>query len=944
MIKNVKKLMNLLFVPAILLTSGFSFSQEQNATFQQNSPLPFDNEVKVGTLPNGFKYFIRKNVEPKDRVTMYLAVKVGSVLETEAQRGLAHFLEHMNFNGLKHFPKNALVDYLQKSGVRFGSDLNAFTSFEQTVYQLPIPSDDPEILKNGLQIMRDWSQDALLTSEEIDKERGIVMEEMRGGRGAGQRMRDQFFPIIFNGSIFSERLPIGTEKVVTTFPHSEIRKFHKDWYRPELQSIIVVGDIDVNYIEKEIVRLFSDMKIHPNPPKHIQHKVPLINKNQFKAVTDPEMTSTVFQIFIKHPEEKIKTFGDYRKQLIRGLYSQMLNNRLSELQKQADPPFLSSRVGIGNFIGGIDTYNISIGAKPNEHERGFKAVIREIERAKRFGFTQTEFDRAVSVYSKYNEIQYKERDKNKSDVYVERYMNHFLEDAPALSDEDGYQITKQLLPTLTLAEVDAISKKYYTDINRDVIILAPEKDKNSLPDESKVNSWLKDIENEKLTAYVDNVSDKPLLSKQPKKGSIVSEKNIPSVGATEFTLSNGVKVLLKTTNFKNDEILMNGSSKGGTSLYADNDYFNASYASNLVGASGLGQYNSIELKKYLTGKNLSVSAGISETGEYIYGNTDKEGLDTFFELTYAYFTETKIEDDIFKGIIANRISSLANQALDPSYHFQRDMQKKLYNDNIRRRSITENDLKQINKDRALQIFQERFADADDFYFVFVGSITKEELKPYLENYLAALPSVKTKENFKKLNILEPKQGLKSITKKGQEDKVNIILQYINDYKQSDYNDLVMSALSSTLSIKLLEKIREEEGGVYGIGARSSTSKFPYQRSNFMIRFGTSIGRYEKLIEQVYEEVDKVIKNGPTQEDLEKFKIEQKRQLELSVKDNEYWHYHLVNTIYNGDKLEDPSNFIKLLDKLSVKDVQKMTKKHLKKENLFEFILIPEQVK
>lgn len=345
-----------------------------------NQPLPFDNEVKVGTLSNGFQYFIRKNVEPKNRVTMYLAVKVGSVLENESQLGLAHFLEHMNFNGLKHFPKNELVNYLQKVGVSFGSDLNAYTGFDQTVYQLPIPSDDPEILKNGLLIMRDWAQDALLTGEEIDKERGVVLEEMRGRRGAQQRMQDKFFPMILNNSRYANRLPIGTEEIITNFPYEEIRKFHKDWYRPELQSIIIVGDIDVAQMESEVKRLFSDMKTHPNPPKREKFSVPLLDKNQFVVVTDPEMTAIVTQMIIKHPEFVVKTIGDYRHLLLRSVYRQMLNNRLVELRQSANPPFLSASTNISDFFANLQVYNAVVVTKPNEYETGFKALVRELER------------------------------------------------------------------------------------------------------------------------------------------------------------------------------------------------------------------------------------------------------------------------------------------------------------------------------------------------------------------------------------------------------------------------------------------------------------------------------------------------------------------------------------------------------------------------------------
>ncbi|MFK8301416.1 M16 family metallopeptidase [Capnocytophaga stomatis] len=920
-----------------------AFSVKDSLSFDK--PLPFDNEVKVGTLPNGFQYFIRKNVEPKNRVTMYLALKVGSILETDAQHGLAHFMEHMNFNGLKHFPKNELVNYLQKAGVRFGADLNAYTGFDQTVYQLPIASDDPELLKNGLQVMRDWAQDALLTGEEIDKERGVILEEMRGGRGAQQRMRDQYFPMLLNNSLYANRLPIGTEDIVSNFPHEQLRKFHKDWYRPDLQALIIVGDIDVAYIEKEVKRLFSDMKTIPNPPKRQVYTVPLLNKNQFKAVTDPETTGTSVQVIIKLPGKKIKTVGDYREYLLKSVYRQMLNGRLGELRQSADTPFLSANVSIGEFIGGLDTYTAFVHTKPGELERGFKALVRELERVQKHGFTKTEFDRIITSISKANENAYTERNKTRSEEYVERYLSYYLDEMPAMSDEDGYQLTKKLLPTLTLEEVEAITKTHYVDINRDILIMAPEKEKNSLPTESQVNTWFSQVEAENIATYEDKVSELPLLSKQPQKGgSIVSSKNLVAVGAKELILSNGVKVILKPTTFKNDEILITSFSPGGTSLYSDADYFSASYANSLVSASGVGQLNAIELGKYMTGKNVSINVSVGERNEGISGYSDKEGLKTAFELIYGYFTEPRIDDDVFQSTIARSISSLVNQENDPNFIFRRDMLKLLYKGNIRRTPITEANIRKINKERALSIFKDRFADASDFTFVITGSFTEEEIKPYLEGYLAALPSLKRKEKAKDLGLYEPKKGLKHTTYKGKEQKAFVSLSYRGDYKYNEIENINMSALESTLTIKLLERLREEEGGVYGVRASSGLSKYPKGRYNFQVNFGTGTEKYQSLIKSTLEEIEKIKKNGPSQEDLDKFKIEQKRQLEFIVKDNSFWSSYISKSYQYNEPLVTPEQKMKILDKVTPKSVQKVANKYLKNSQLFEFVLLPDEMK
>lgn len=913
-------------------------------TLSFSTPLPFDDGVKVGTLPNGFQYFIRKNIEPKNRVTMYLAVKVGSVLEKESQLGLAHFLEHMNFNGLKHFPKNELVNYLQKVGVSFGSDLNAYTGFDETVYQLPIPSDDPEILKNGLQVMRDWAQDALLTGEEIDKERGVVLEEMRGGRGARQRMQDKYFPVMLNNSIYANRLPIGTEPIITNFPYEELRKFHKDWYRPDLQSIIIVGDIDVNQMENEVKRLFSDMKTYPNSPKREIYNVPLTNKNQFISVTDSEMTAVVTQLMIKHPKKTVKTVGDYRNVLAKVVYSQMVNNRLNELLQTANPPFMAAGISINDFVAGLETYGAHVVTNPNEYERGVKALIRELERVQKFGFTQTEFDRAISVLNKNNETSYIERNKIKSDNYVKRYLNFFLKGSPALSSEDSYQITKKVLPTLTVKDVNDLTKEYYTDTNRDIIILAPEKEKSNLPSESQINTWITQVETENIEMYEDRVSDLPLLSKQPQKGSVVSEKNLPSVEAKELTLSNGVRVVLKSTNFKNDEILISAYSPGGTSLYNDNDYYSALYSASLVGSSGVGQLNAIELRKYLTGKNVRIGISIGEINENLSASSDKEGLETTFELIHGFFTEPRIDDDIFQSTIATTLSSMANRENNPDFVFERDNAYKLYNGNIRRIPSEEIHIKSISKERALQIYKDRFADASDFVFVIVGSFNEEEIKPYLEKYLASLPSLNRNEKAPDLGIYEPKKGFKTKTNKGQEQKAKVYLDYYGDFKYSPMEILNMRALESVLTIKLIERLREEEGGVYGTSAQFSGSKYPKGRFTVSIGFGTSIKKYPTLVKLALEEIEKIKKNGPSQADLDKFKIERQRQMELYVKENSFWRGFLMKPYQDKEQLQSPEEMLENLKKIDIKSVKKVANKYLKQSQLFEFVLLPDEVK
>ncbi|HLR00711.1 MAG TPA: insulinase family protein [Sphingobacterium sp.] len=918
------------------------YAQEVSQEIDYTEELPFDPEVIKGRLNNGFEYYIRENKEPENRVTMYLALKVGSILEDEKQLGLAHFLEHMNFNGLKHFPKNELVDYLQKAGVRFGSDLNAYTSFDATVYQLPIPSDDPELLENGLQVMRDWAQDALLDPEEIDKERGVVLEELRSRLGAMQRMQDQFLPMLFDYSRYAERLPIGKKEVLENFDHSELKRFHQDWYRPDLMSIIIVGDIDSKEMVTEVERLFSDLKEPEQPKERKEYSVDLKNDNGFMTVTDSEMPQTVVQIIAKQPELKIKNIGDYRISLMRSVMNQMISARYHEIIQEADAPFVQAGAGIEGFMGGLDNLSMYFVAKNDEFEQGFKTLVREMERVKKFGFTETEFARAVASIEKSNEKSYIERDKKKSQSYVNTYLNHFLEEDPALGNEDKFEIVRDLLPTLTLKEVEEVFEQFYQDKNRDIIILAPEKEEDALPGEEQVLTWIDEVQSEELQAYEDNVSDLPLLKSEPEKGSIVDTEDYDAIGVTKLSLSNGVQVYLKPTAFKNDEILISAFSEGGTSLYADEDYFSANYASSLINSSGLGQFTNVELGKFLSDKSVNISPYISQRSEGLSGNSDKENLEVAFQMIYGYFKEPMIEQNVFQSYISRLVSSMRNNEDDPSYVFRKETLNALYNGNIRRVPPEIEQIKNIDKERALEIYKDRFADASDFNFVFVGSFEEDDLIPYIEQYLAGLPTMNRDEKAKDLGIVEPEKGFEKIVKKGKEDKATVQMAYYTDYEYSKKENINLDALSSVLSIKLIEQLREEESGVYGVGARASYSKEPTERLSFYIGFGTGSDKVKPLLKTTLLEINKIKENGPTQVDVDKFKKEEHRQNEVNLKENRYWLNQIVSTLQLEKEPESILEYLDLVDNVSVESIKEVANKYLTEEKLFKFILMPEK--
>ena len=948
--KNIdKKVLALVVVVLLAFTGALNAqtaakSKNPATTSKQNSAdvIPLDPAVRTGKLPNGFTYYIRKNVEPRNRVQLYLANKIGSIMENDNQRGLAHFMEHMGFNGTKNFPKNDLVNYLQKAGVRFGADLNAYTSFDETVYQLPIPSDDPEVLKNGIQIMRDWAQDATLDVAEIDKERGVVLEEKRLGKGAQQRMQDQYLPMIFNNSRYSDRLPIGTEEVLKNFSAETIKQFYQDWYRPDLQALIVVGDIDVDAMEQTIKAKFSDLKNPAKPRQRTQYSISLLNKNQFIAVTDKEFPVSVAQLMIKHPETKLITTNDYKNSILRSLFNSMIGNRFADMSKQADPPFLQAGANISGFLAGLDMYNVFVVAKPGEMERGFKSILTETERVQRFGFTQTELDRAKQSYLTNMESSFKEKDKTPSESLVNEYLRHFLEQEASPGIEYEFKMANSMIGGINLSDVNGLAKKYITDVNRDVIMMGPEKDKANLPDEAKIESWISSAKTSDISAYVDQVSNKPLLSAKLSGGKVTSESKIPELGITEFKLSNGIKVILKPTDFKNDEISFSAFSAGGTSLYSDADFQSALYATTIIRNGGLGDFNSVQLPKLLTGKKVSVFPYLSDRFEGLSGSTSPKDIETALQLTYLYFTQPRKDAETFKGLIAQQKGGLANRGNDPNSVFADSVAAILGNYNVRRTGPSIEKINQVSLDRAFEIYKDRFADASDFTFIFVGNFKPEEFKPLLERYLGSLPSTNRKETAKELGIQIPGGKIDKKIYKGQEPKASVRLVFSGDYTWSEKHNNQLDALASVLTIKLIERLREDEGGVYGVGARASYTKFPKGRYTFNISFGCAPENVEKLISSTLDEINKIRVNGALASDIEKFIAEETRSTETQLKDNGFWLGYLTNQLQNEDEPKQVLTYLESLKELNPEALKATAQYRLSPDNFIRMVLLPEK--
>ncbi|MDN5283891.1 MAG: insulinase family protein [Mucilaginibacter sp.] len=941
---------------ALIITTGGAFAQvkKKPAPSSKNKPaataklpakaelLPVDNQVIIGKLPNGLTYYIRKNVEPKNKAELYLVNKAGSVLETDDQQGLAHFTEHMAFNGTRDFPKNQMVDYLQKSGVKFGADLNAYTSFNETVFQLPIPSDTVKIFENGFKILANWAGYVSFDPTEIDKERGVVLEEERlRGKNAQERLQNQILPVLLNNSRYALRIPIGKEDILKNFKPETIKSFYHDWYRPDLQAVIAVGDFDPKRVEELIKQNFSQLQNPAGEKPRVKYTVPPTPGTAVKIATDKEFPYTLAEIVVKHPGSTTKTTTDYMQQIREQLFNQMLNARLGELMQKATPPFLYGRSSYGGFLGEQDAFTSIAVARPGELEGAIKAVVAETERARKFGFTLTELERAKQDALVQIGNAYKEKDKTRSVNFVREYQQNFLtgEAIPGIDYE--YNFYAGNIGKITLAEMNALAGKFISDQNRVVIVEAPDKEKDKLPTESTLLQWISTA-GQNVTAYVDNVSSDPLLSKLPEGTKVTNEVKDDSIATTTLTLGNGVKVILKPTEFRNDQILINGYAFGGTSLANDDDFTSANLASAIIGSSGIAQFNQGQLDKKLAGKNVSISPYISEFTQGITGNTSPADFETALQLIYLYFTQPRKDKDIWQSQIDQTRSLLANRGLDPVSVFQDTVAAVLSNYNFRSMVTTPARLNAATLDKAFAFYKSRFADASGFIFTLVGNFDVTTVKPYLEHYLGGLPSTNGTETFKNLAIQPPAGLITKTVNKGVDEKSSVQLVFSGDYDYSEANNLQMDALEEVLNIKLIERLREQESGVYAPGVRAGYHKLPGGRYSITVYFGCAPANVDKMINSTLEEIAKIKQSGAQPTDIQKFVAKEARSTQEQLKENVFWAGYLGATSQNKENPDQILKHVSSLDQVTVQSTKDAANKYLSGKNLIKLILMPEK--
>lgn len=908
-------------------------------------PIPVAPEIKVGKLSNGLTYYIRKNARPEKKVELRLALRAGSIVEDDDQQGLAHFMEHMAFNGTKNFQKNDLVSFLQSIGVEFGADLNAYTGFDETVYILPIPTDKKENLEKGFQVLEDWASTVTLDHTEIDKERGVVLEESRLGKGAEDRMNKVIYPKLFANSKYAERLPIGKEDILKNFKPETVKRFYKDWYRPDLMAVIVVGDIDPVETEKSIQAHFEKLKNPAKPRPREYAKIAPRNASEAVVVTDPEAQNHVLQIYASYKVAKDRTtVGDYRASVVMRLFGVMLSARMQELTQKPNPPFVFGGSTLGGFVHGYETYSSFAVVGKSGPELAINALITENERARKFGFTANELDRAKKSVMRSMERAYNERDKSESENYADEYIRSFLEKEPIPGIENEYNYYKQFTADILLDEVNAFAATNIpTGDNKLIVFNGPDKADFPMPSNEQLLAFVANAEKIPVTAYEEKAVASTLMDKAPVGGKIVMEKENKELGFTELTLGNGVKVILKPTDFKNDQIVMTATRFGGQSLYGLNDKINASSATSVVTQMGVKDFSPVDLRKVLAGKTVSVSPRFSLFSEGYGGQCGSADVESLLQLVYLYATQPRKDVDLFTSFVTKQQALYQNMMSNPQAVYQDSLQKILFSNHPRAPRLPQaDDFSKIDLDRSLAIYRERFGNASGLTFIFVGSFDVTKTKKLIEQYLGALPAAATTTAFKDLGIRPVKGVIKKDVYQGAEPKSYVSLVFTGEAPYSTNAQLTFSMLTEVMSIKLIETLREELSGVYGGGMGGSLAKIPYNNYSVAVSFPCGPENVEKLIRATWAEIKKVKENGPSESDLHKVKETLTKGYLENVKDNGYWLTKIQQTVELGSNPADILTTEKRIAAITVNDVKAAANKYLNEKNYVQVVLFPQK--
>ena len=905
--------------------------------------IPLDPDVKYGKLDNGLTYYVRHNEEPKGLAHFYIAQKVGSVLEEDNQRGLAHFLEHMCFNGTENFPGNSLIKYLESIGVKFGADLNAYTSIDETVYNIDkVPVSVPGAIDSCLLILHDWADGLLLTAEDIDSERGVIHEEWRSRRNAQSRLYEELLPKIYpDGNRYGLRMPIGIMEVVDNFPYEDLRNYYEKWYRPDQQGIIVVGDIDTDEIVAKIKDIFGAIKMPENAAERVYFEIPDNKEPIIAMAKDKEQQYALSFIFKKHeayPTEKKEELDYLVTHFIDGAVSIMAAQRIQEMMMKPDCPFTQAQIGDDDFFLSKTKGAFTGVAVTSEEglEEGVAAVYREMLRIVRGGFTEGELRRATAEIMSSLESAYNEREKTKSVSYCKEYVRHFIDNEPVPGIETEYALAKQLVEHLSLDMVNTYASSLMEPDNLVVVSMLPDKEGVTYPDEARMAEVMKSVENEDIEPYEDKSSSEPLMAEIPAPGKVKKSKPA-QFGYTKLELSNGVNVYYLKTDFKADQILINAFSYGGTSLYSDDEIINLK-GIDLFTVGGVGNMNETELSKALAGKRVKVNPSIGTYSESLEGSSTPKDFETMLQLTNLYFTSQRRDDSAFEAYTTKMKTMLKNQELNPTSALKDTIVSVLYNNKPRAKSLKADDIDKIDYQRVMDIASERFSNAADFNFVFTGNFDEETMIPMIETYLGSLPTGGKKEKFKDVKM-DPAKGINTCVFDKQMQTPIAIVTMLDSGKGkfSVKNNQLVDIAGQALRIIFTEEIREKEGGTYGVSVNTSLSRIPKPKINIQISYQTDPDKYEYLNEKIRALLEDFAENGPSEEILTKVKEYKIKTFNENLKSNSYYSGILQRYIQSG--IDYKKDYLEILDSITSKDVAKVVADLLKQGNSSEIVMI-----
>jgi zinc protease len=926
---------------ASVIAGAPSMASAQQPTGTAAAPLPFDPAVKIGTLSNGMRYYIRENHKPEKRAELRLVVNAGSVLEDEDQRGLAHMVEHMAFRGTKRFAGNQISSYLESVGMRYGPDINAFTSFDETVYMITIPTDTAAIVDKGFEILAEWAHNLAFDPAQIEKERPVVIEEWRLGQGAENRMQNKWFPVLFTGSKYGERIPIGLKSVLETYKPATLRRFYDTWYRPDLMAVVAVGDFDKRQIEGLITKYLGAIPRATSPKARPLFPVPPQAGTLVSINSDKEATRSTIRLLYKQPKRLNATSATYREHLVEGLFGSMLNDRFAEITQKPNPPFITADAGQGDLVRSAEAFSLTAVVADNGIQRGLNALLTEGERVKKFGFLQSELDRARKDTQRGIEQAYAERDKTNSNVYAEAYSSAFLESEPSTSIQYDLDAITRLLPGITLAEVNKLAGEWMTDKNRVLATTSPDKAGIVNPAPGELLLAFDAVKGANIAAYSETSLSGQLVDKDPIGGKVVSERQIKEVGITEWTLSNGVRVLLKPTDFNADQITFTSYSPGGASLLSDASYIAASAADLIPTTSGVGKFTVIDLQKFLAGKQVSVFPSIDDLSEGVSGSASQRDVDTMLQLVYLYFTQPRLDTSLVNTFLGRYKGVLANRSASPEAAFSDTLQVTMARHSVREQPMSAATLDRIDPAKSFDFYKERFSDASGFTFVFVGNFSIDSMKPLIAKWLGALPSTGRKETWRDTGIRPPTGVVRRVVKKGAEPKARTALIFTGPFEYNRQNRYYLSALAELLNIKLREALRENLGGTYGVSVSPGASRDPLPSYRFTIGFGSAPERLEALTAAALAQIDSVKRFGTTPEYLNKVKEAALRSRETAIKQNGYWVSQITSFDQSGWPLAEIPDGDKLISALTIADLQRAAVKYLRIDNYVRVSLYPE---